>query len=141
MRGIPELSGSFFVLCVLLVAGLVAAGLCGCDEEGPAPTSGNGIDAETSVADEAPADEDASAGQVTPPATETGDREVTVPDWAPQQEGPGPFVCPLCQYEYDPEVGDPENGIPPGTLFKDLPDDWICPQCGSDKSEFEREEQ
>ncbi len=45
--------------------------------------------------------------------------------------------CLPCGYIYDPEVGDPDNGIPPGTAFEDLPDDWTCPICGVDKDEFE----
>jgi len=47
------------------------------------------------------------------------------------------FECTVCGYVYDPEVGDPENGIAPGTLFEDLPEDWVCPVCGADKSMFE----
>ncbi len=47
------------------------------------------------------------------------------------------FECSVCGYIYDPEVGDPESGIAPGTLFKDLPEDWVCPVCGADKSMFE----
>lgn len=37
------------------------------------------------------------------------------------------YVCDVCGYVYDPEVGDPDNGIEPGTAFEDLPDDWVCP--------------
>ena len=40
------------------------------------------------------------------------------------------YVCTVCGYEYDPEVGDPDNGIAPGTAFEDLPEDWVCPLCG-----------
>ncbi|HOL83535.1 MAG TPA: rubredoxin [Caldisericia bacterium] len=47
------------------------------------------------------------------------------------------FECSVCGYIYDPEIGDPESGIAPGTLFEDLPEDWICPVCGADKSMFE----
>jgi len=47
------------------------------------------------------------------------------------------WVCVPCGYEYDPADGDPENGIEPGTAFEDLPDDWVCPVCGVDKSFFE----
>lgn len=47
------------------------------------------------------------------------------------------FECTVCGYIYDPEVGDPESGIAPGTLFEDLPEDWVCPICGADKSMFE----
>jgi flavin reductase (DIM6/NTAB) family NADH-FMN oxidoreductase RutF/rubredoxin len=44
--------------------------------------------------------------------------------------------CQLCGYEYDPAEGDPDNGIPPGTPFEDLPDDWECPICGAGKEDF-----
>jgi len=44
--------------------------------------------------------------------------------------------CPICSYIYDPEKGDPKNGIAPGTAFEDLPDDWICPICGCEKEDF-----
>ena len=37
------------------------------------------------------------------------------------------YRCTVCEYIYDPESGDPENGIDPGTAFEDLPDDWGCP--------------
>jgi rubredoxin len=47
------------------------------------------------------------------------------------------YVCTVCDYVYDPEVGDPDNGIAPGTAFEDLPDDWVCPECGVEKEEFE----
>lgn len=46
-------------------------------------------------------------------------------------------ACQTCAYMYDPEVGDVESGIPPGTPFEDLPDDWRCPWCGVDKEGFE----
>lgn len=49
------------------------------------------------------------------------------------------WVCEPCGYVYDPEVGDPDNGIEPGTAFEDLPDDWVCPVCGVDKTFFEKE--
>jgi rubredoxin len=47
------------------------------------------------------------------------------------------YVCTICNYVYDPAVGDPDAGIEPGTAFADLPDDWVCPECGVDKDEFE----
>ncbi len=50
------------------------------------------------------------------------------------------YKCTVCNYIYDPEKGDPENGIKPGTSFEELPDDWTCPVCGVDKSLFEKEE-
>ena len=48
------------------------------------------------------------------------------------------YVCP-CGYVYDPELGDPDNGIAPGTAWEDIPDDWVCPVCRLDKSAFEEE--
>ncbi len=47
------------------------------------------------------------------------------------------YECQVCGYIYDPEVGDPDGGISPGTPFEDLPDDWVCPVCGADKSNFQ----
>jgi flavin reductase (DIM6/NTAB) family NADH-FMN oxidoreductase RutF/rubredoxin len=49
------------------------------------------------------------------------------------------WQCQLCRYEYEEAKGDPISGIPPGTSFLDLPDDWVCPICGADKSMFEKE--
>jgi len=49
------------------------------------------------------------------------------------------YACEECDYVYDPKEGDPENGIEPGTSFEDLPDDWICPICDADKSQFSPE--
>ena len=46
------------------------------------------------------------------------------------------YVCDVCGYIYDPEVGDPDSGIEPGMAFEDLPDDWVCPDCGAGKGEF-----
>ena len=46
------------------------------------------------------------------------------------------YVCDICGYEYDPKVGDPDNGVAPGTAFKDLPEDWVCPECGVDTDSF-----
>ena len=45
--------------------------------------------------------------------------------------------CTICQYIYDPAVGDPDSGIAPGTRFEDIPDDWSCPLCGASKDMFE----
>lgn len=47
------------------------------------------------------------------------------------------YICPPCGYIYDPEVGDPDSGIEPGTAFEDIPDDWVCPDCGMEKDGFE----
>lgn len=48
------------------------------------------------------------------------------------------YFCNPCGYTYDPEKGDPEHGIKPGTAFEDLPDDWCCPICGVTKDMFMR---
>ena len=47
------------------------------------------------------------------------------------------FECVLCGYVYDPEIGDPEADIEPGTPFDELPEDFVCPLCGAGKDEFE----
>ncbi len=47
------------------------------------------------------------------------------------------YKCLMCGYIYDPAVGDPDNGVEAGTAFEDLPDDWVCPECGASKDEFE----
>jgi flavin reductase (DIM6/NTAB) family NADH-FMN oxidoreductase RutF/rubredoxin len=47
------------------------------------------------------------------------------------------YKCSVCGYIYDPEKGDPESGVNPGTSFENLPDDWVCPICGAGKDEFE----
>ncbi|HDR89197.1 MAG TPA: rubredoxin [Bacteroidetes bacterium] len=47
------------------------------------------------------------------------------------------YKCQVCGYLYDPELGDPDGGIAPGTAFEDIPDDWTCPVCGAAKADFE----
>jgi len=51
------------------------------------------------------------------------------------------YKCSVCDYVYDPELGDPEGGVTPGTPFEKLPDDWVCPVCGAEKSQFEKVEE
>lgn len=51
------------------------------------------------------------------------------------------WICTVCGYVYDPEKGDPDNGVAPGTPFEDLPDDWVCPECGVGKDMFEKQEE
>ncbi len=46
------------------------------------------------------------------------------------------YYCTACGYIYDPAVGDPEHGVPAGTRFEDIPDDWVCPVCGTEKIDF-----
>ena len=50
------------------------------------------------------------------------------------------YRCTVCGWIYDPELGDPDGGIKPGTPFEEIPDDWVCPVCGAAKSDFEKEE-
>ncbi len=47
------------------------------------------------------------------------------------------YVCELCDYTYDPQAGDPDNGILAGTPFEEIPDEWVCPVCGAEKDEFQ----
>jgi rubredoxin len=49
------------------------------------------------------------------------------------------YVCGICGYVYDPEQGDPDNGVAAGTKWEDVPDDWECPVCGASKADFEKE--
>jgi rubredoxin len=48
------------------------------------------------------------------------------------------WECTACGYIYDPALGDPDNGIPAGTSFEDLPETWTCPQCGVGKEFFQK---
>ena len=54
------------------------------------------------------------------------------------KQASGKYVCSICGYVYDPEKGDPENGIPAGTKFEDLPEDWHCPRCKQGKDVFNK---
>jgi rubredoxin len=47
------------------------------------------------------------------------------------------YKCNVCGFVYDPEEGDPDGGIAPGTPFEDLPEDWYCPVCGVTREDFE----
>lgn len=49
------------------------------------------------------------------------------------------YVCDYCSHVYDEADGDPDNGVPPGTLWDDVPDDWICPDCAQPKSAYRLE--
>jgi rubredoxin len=46
------------------------------------------------------------------------------------------YVCDVCGYVYDPEIGDPDGDIEPGVSFADLPEEWLCPLCGAPKEDF-----
>ena len=47
------------------------------------------------------------------------------------------YRCTVCEHQYDPAEGDPDSGAPPGTDFASLPDNWLCPDCGATKADFE----
>jgi len=68
----------------------------------------------------------------------------TAPSYIEEKKETAPkmakYKCNVCGYVYDPEKGDPESSIPPGTPFEGLPEDWQCPVCGASKDEFEKEE-
>lgn len=46
------------------------------------------------------------------------------------------YECTICGHLYDEAQGDPSQGIPPGTVWADLPDDWVCPDCGAGKDQY-----
>ncbi|MFZ5801434.1 MAG: rubredoxin [Candidatus Omnitrophota bacterium] len=48
------------------------------------------------------------------------------------------YRCLVCGYIYDPAIGDPDHGVSAGTPFEKLPDDWVCPECGVTKDNFEK---
>lgn len=65
----------------------------------------------------------------------------TAPTYNPKKEAKpvsDKYVCAICGYVYDPELGDPDSGIAPGTSFADLPADWVCPVCGATKDNFDK---
>ncbi|MGM0520079.1 MAG: rubredoxin [Campylobacterota bacterium] len=47
------------------------------------------------------------------------------------------YICTVCDYIYDPALGDLDSGIEPGTAFEDIPNNWECPDCGVGKEDFE----
>jgi len=65
----------------------------------------------------------------------------TAPSYVEEKKKEAPvkmakYECNVCGYIYDPETGDPDNGVLPGTPFENLPDDWVCPMCGAGKDQF-----
>ena len=66
---------------------------------------------------------------------EEQERRVETKDTA-GEEKPKLYQCHICGYIYDPVQGDPDGGVPPGTAFEDIPDDWYCPVCGVSKKDF-----
>jgi len=47
------------------------------------------------------------------------------------------YICLICGWVYDEEIGRPEEGIPAGTRWEDVPESWVCPECGVGKQDFE----
>ncbi len=58
--------------------------------------------------------------------------------WLTEVDKMAKYECQICGYVYDEAEGDPENDIPAGTKWEDLPDDWVCPVCGAAKDQFEK---
>ncbi len=52
------------------------------------------------------------------------------------EDGKELYECTVCGYIYDPDVGDRAGGIPPGEVFSELPEDWVCPECSAGKEQF-----
>lgn len=77
-------------------------------------------------------------GGKSPKTAPTYQKEET-PATAPPAEQAARYTCTVCGYIYDPEAGDPEGKIAPGTRFEELPADWVCPVCGAEKDKFTRE--
>jgi flavin reductase (DIM6/NTAB) family NADH-FMN oxidoreductase RutF/rubredoxin len=73
-----------------------------------------------------------------------GSTPKTAPSYIEREKEVAPkmakYECSVCGYIYDPELGDPDGGIAPGTPFEKLPDDWQCPVCGAAKTEFKKVE-
>lgn len=49
------------------------------------------------------------------------------------------WQCDACDYLYDEDKGDPDNEVDPGTKFDDIPDSWVCPECGASSDQFEKQ--
>lgn len=68
----------------------------------------------------------------------------TAPSYVEEKKASVPktakYKCTVCGYIYDPDLGDPDGGIKPGTPFEEIPDDWVCPVCGASKDQFEKVE-
>jgi flavin reductase (DIM6/NTAB) family NADH-FMN oxidoreductase RutF/rubredoxin len=68
----------------------------------------------------------------------------TAPSYIEERKEAAPkmakYECTVCGYIYDPELGDPDGGIKPGTPFEEIPDDWVCPVCGASKDQFKKME-
>jgi rubredoxin len=60
-------------------------------------------------------------------------------DHREKEEKMDKYVCTICGYVYDPQAGDPDNDVAPGTKWEDVPEEWTCPICGAAKDDFEKE--
>ena len=69
------------------------------------------------------------------PSTEVGEKQIKS-----EVSKMTKYRCTVCDYIYDPTQGDPDSGVKPGIPFESLPDDWVCPVCGADKTQFVKEE-
>ena len=78
-------------------------------------------------------------GGVSPKTAPTYMKSVDKPT-KKEEEKMDKYVCKVCGYVYNPEKGDPDNGIESGTGFEDLPENWVCPICGASKDDFEKQE-
>jgi flavin reductase (DIM6/NTAB) family NADH-FMN oxidoreductase RutF/rubredoxin len=71
-----------------------------------------------------------------------GSTPKTAPSYIEEKKEAAPkmakYKCSVCGYIYDPDLGDPDGGIKPGTPFEKLPDGWVCPVCGASKDQFEK---
>jgi rubredoxin len=71
-----------------------------------------------------------------PPTLLAAARTTTLAAVSETATGTRRWICESCGFIYDPEEGDPDGGIAPGTAFEDIPDDWFCPVCGARKRDF-----
>ncbi len=72
----------------------------------------------------------------TPKNASTYQQRAPIGETEKQGKNMAQYRCTICGYLYDPTRGDPDNGVPPGTPFEELPEDWVCPVCGAPKEEF-----
>jgi flavin reductase (DIM6/NTAB) family NADH-FMN oxidoreductase RutF/rubredoxin len=79
-------------------------------------------------------------GGYSPKTAPTYFREMNKGNEKKEEKKMDKYICDVCGYVYDPETGDPDNGVPAGTAFEDVPDNWVCPVCGAPKTSFSKEE-
>ena len=79
-------------------------------------------------------------GGYSPKTAPTYFKEIDKTNGKKEEKKMDKYVCDVCGYIYDPKLGDPDNGVPAGIAFEDIPDDWVCPVCGAPKTSFSKEE-